>query len=462
MAEHAGNLPSGAEETFFRSIRRVPPGCALSVRGSTRRIYRHWDPATATPGDDWLRSDPRELFEARLEQALERILRRGQAGIFLSGGIDSVSVAAIASDYTRRRGVEPPWALSLDFQHPEVDERATQRAVASALGMPQLLAKFEEALEGQRMVEGALALSSKMPVPLANPWLPGHRYLAVQGRERGCKVHITGGGGDDWMGVSPSWAADLIRAGRITWLWRLWRVQHRSYRISLLGSLKEIAWSFGARELLVDVRRAMLERVAPGVLHWRWRRRARHQLEPWIAPDPALRRDLEERAMERMSAPRPKNHYDGDSRLGLEHPLVSIEMEESFANAREIGVPSLQPFLDADIVELLYRLPPESHFSSGRGKGLARAMLAERFPELEFAKQRKVVSIPFVQMSFSEEGPKLWASLNSAEALANLDVVDRRLLENKVEGMLASPKQRRYLFRLWDLMSLEAWLRSRA
>ena len=165
--------------------------------------------------------------------------------------------------------------------------------------------------------------------------------------------------------------------------------------------------------------------------------------------------------MEAMRAPRPKNHYDGDSRLSLDHPLFSMEMEESFENARELGVPSLQPFLDADLIELLYRLPPEKHFSGGRNKGLARAMLAERFPELDFANQRKVVAIPFAQTMFMSDGPTMWAAQGSARALSEFGVVDAKLLEDDVGTMLASPRQRRYFFRMWDLMSVEAWLKAR-
>lgn len=138
-----------------------------------------------------------------------------------------------------------------------------------------------------------------------------------------------------------------------------------------------------------------------------------------------------------------------------------MEMEESFENAREIGVPVRQPFLDADLVELLYRLPPELHFTGGRDKGLARAMLDERFPELGFARKRKVVSLSYAENIFSDQGPRAWASMGSTWALAELGVIDPGRLAQEVASTFAGPSQRRYFYRLWDLMSLEAWLRPR-
>ncbi|MGI8429751.1 MAG: asparagine synthase-related protein [Solirubrobacteraceae bacterium] len=469
IAEHLCDLWPDRDQTYFSSVRRVPPGCALSVDRSGRRVYRHWDPACATPGEDWLRGDPRELFASRLHQAVERILVDNRAGIFLSGGIDSVSVAAIVSEHSRRQGLASPWALSLAFRHPgvdasidpDVDEEQQQRAVATTLQMPQLLVDFDRALDGQPLLPVALALSAKMPAPLANFWLPAYRHLGIQGARRGCQVLLTGGGGDEWLAVTPSLAADLIRSGRIAALLELWRNQRRSYPLPLLASLRTVMWTFGARQLVGDSGRAALQAAAPWALRRRWRRHVKRLLPQWIAPEPALRRDLEERAMEVVGAPRAEDHYTGEMRKALDHPLVAMDMEEVFENSREIGVPVRQPYVDADLVELLYRLAPEAHFSGGRDKGLARGMVAERFPELGFGRKRKILATSFSEALFTAEGPRVWESLGSARALAELGVVDAKLLEDELAAGFASPSAGRYAARMWGMLSMEAWLRSR-
>ncbi len=92
------------EETFFDAVSRVPPGHVLRIARDDRRSYRYWDPA---PGNkvNWLTPDEVERFDELLDQAVSRCLSLGPAGIFLSGGLDSVSVAAVAAHRAAADGI---------------------------------------------------------------------------------------------------------------------------------------------------------------------------------------------------------------------------------------------------------------------------------------------------------------------------------------------------------------------
>src|SRR4029079_15317523 len=94
---------------------------------------------------EWLTDEETRRFSDVLDQAVRRCLSLGRAGIFLSGGFDSVSIAAVAADLSRKAGVEPPAALSLAFPDPTCNEQNVQRGVANALGLPFKLADFQEA-----------------------------------------------------------------------------------------------------------------------------------------------------------------------------------------------------------------------------------------------------------------------------------------------------------------------------
>ena len=61
-----------------------------------------------------------------LDQAVDRCLSTGPTGIFLSGGLDSISVAAVAAGRARQLSRPAPIAFSLGFPHPSCDERAIQ------------------------------------------------------------------------------------------------------------------------------------------------------------------------------------------------------------------------------------------------------------------------------------------------------------------------------------------------
>jgi asparagine synthase (glutamine-hydrolysing) len=86
------------EQTIFRNIRRLPPGCALSVHREKRKLWRHWrtdqlqDLRLATP-EEYL-----DCFRERFDRAVRvRLRTRGGVGAQLSGGLDSGAVAATAA-----------------------------------------------------------------------------------------------------------------------------------------------------------------------------------------------------------------------------------------------------------------------------------------------------------------------------------------------------------------------------
>src|SRR5437016_3359982 len=136
-------------------------------------------------------------------------------------------------------------------------------------------------------------MSACLPMPLLNPWLPAYRYLGLAGKDQGCQVILTGGGGDEWLGVTPYLAADLMLALDFVGLYRLWRTNRRSYRLPLLSALRFLLWTCGVRPLLYNsMVFSGLRRVVPKPVRDLRRQRWRTRLMPaWIAPGTALRRE---------------------------------------------------------------------------------------------------------------------------------------------------------------------------
>jgi len=232
------------EETFFDAVSRVPPGHVLRIARDDRRSYRYWDPA---PGNkvNWLTPDEVERFDELLDQAVSRCLSLGPAGIFLSGGLDSVSVAAVAAHRAAADGITKPWALSLVFPETDVNEEIVQRGVAAQLGLPQVLKRFYEATGANGLLAGAVGMNSFLPAPINNTWLPAYHALVREGKARGCRTILTGSGGDEWLTVSPMLAADLLRDFDLVGVLRLWQTARRSFRRSNFALLRALVWTFG-------------------------------------------------------------------------------------------------------------------------------------------------------------------------------------------------------------------------
>jgi asparagine synthase (glutamine-hydrolysing) len=463
LADHLAHRWPDPGETYYSAVRRVPPGHALVIRGGVQRVSRYWRPVAEDEPVPWVRPEQLEQFEDLLDQAVMRFLSLGRSSVFLSGGLDSVTVAAVATTLSRDRRQAEPLALSLGFSAPGENEQAVQRRVAADLGLDQVLVPLEEASGPGGLVASALELSSRWPVPLVNSlWLPAYLHLAREGRQRGCDVIFTGQGGDEWLTVTPFYAADLIFALDIRGLFRLWDNHRRSYPIPPLTVLKSLLWQFGTRPLLG----LTAERIAP---QWKQARRRRRLVDggpEWIAPDPELRRMLEQRAESSTEERRrPGKIYLSEMDRALDHALVAMELEELFECGKRLGLRFACPFWDADLLAFLYRTPPELLNQGGRSKGLVRAALARRFPDLGFEVHRKITGNTTARTMYVREGRNAWQRLGGATTLTELGIVDGEAVRRMVDDLLArpvSPEKNVHSYRIWDTLTLEAWARTHA
>jgi len=445
------------EETFFDKVSRVPPGHVLRVSRDERRTYRYWDPAPDGKVK-WLTPDEVERFDELFDQAVTRCLSLGPAGIFLSGGLDSVSVAAVAAHRANSDGLTKPWALSLVFPDTDVNEEITQRGVATQLGLPQVMKRFYEATGKNGLLAGAVELNSFLPAPINNTWLPAYHELVREGKSRGCKTILTGSGGDEWLTVSPMLAADLWRDWDIAGVYRLWRTSRRSFRRSSFALMRALIWTFGLGPLVIPPVHKFVKRVAPSAV--RMRRRIFVPPPTWLAPDTELRRKLQDRWEQKSERETHSgSFYLREAKTALDHPLVSWEIEELFNFGQMAGVRVLHPIWDPDLVDLMYRTPPFMLLSDGRTKGLVRASLARRFPDLGFEQQRKLEATRFYSSLIYRDAHNIRKQLGGSSALAGLGVVDERALGPAFDRLLARGKIGEAHL-AWSILNLESWARA--
>jgi asparagine synthase (glutamine-hydrolysing) len=462
VADHLARRWPRREETFWEGVVRILPGHARTWGPVGSAAVRYWDPWPAGAPARWVPERELGRFDFLLEQAVLRALAAGDPGLFLSGGLDSVSVAGVAADLCRRRGSPPPLALSLAFPHPDCDESAAQARIARQLGMPQDLTPLEAMVGSGGLLAAALAQASRLAAPLQSPWMPAYRALAARGRARGVRVILTGSGGDEWLGVTPVLASDLLARGDLAGVLRLWGTLQRSYDLSWPHALRNLWWTSGLRPLLGRGARAAVRRLRPGILRRRKLNVLRAKTPPWLAPDPALQRALAERcqraAEESFRAPPSPSAYWSDCRAPFEHPLMLLEAEENFAYARDVGVRLLHPFWDPDLVAFLFRVPPRLLNLGGRSKGLVRRTLDRRFPDLGFRRQKKVLASEYFRSSV-REGTRARPSVDRRlSAMVEAGIIDGSLFPSLLDGWIREAEPW-HLERVWDLLTMEAWIR---
>jgi asparagine synthetase B (glutamine-hydrolysing) len=442
-------------ETLYAAIRRLPPSWRAVVSGRRLRFERYWDPVPMDQPIEWLTETEVAGFEGVFNQAIDRCLSSGPTGIFLSGGLDSISVAAGMTDRARQNGHSLPLALSLEFPDPTCDEGARQAAVARHLGLRQYLIGFEEALGSRPLLEQTLGQNQTTAAPAQNPWLPAYVELARRAKLDGTTTICTGSGGDEWLCAGPYHSADLIRRGAfgelISFFWTL----RQSYQLPLLAQARHTFWTSGLRPLAA----AALHRVTPK-MHTSSRISRLLAGDPvWLSRDPELRSEQRRRAESALTPSNPaRGFYMRDFWDAIDHSLTSCESEEQYWLGKRMGVRFLHPFRDPDLVKMLSLTPPRLLNQGGRAKGLVRGKVAQRFPSLGLKQQRKVSAKSFFDSLLLREGPALANAAGDFPVLSSLGIVDGPAVRTFVLGELKQPGQQ--FQRIWHVMKLELWMQS--
>lgn len=448
--------PPRHEETLLSGISRVPAGHIVRVTKSGQTSARYWNPDD-TPREGTA-ADRAERFGVLLRQAVMRCLDGSQAGVLLSGGLDSATVATAAAGVSRERELPTPWAVSLVFRGLEFDEEQTQRRAAAALDLPHLADPLDHFFGPGALWPAALALAGATCWP---PSLlqPPHDLLMERAKRRGCKVLLSGDGGDEWLRPRDELAVELLLRLDVASLLRFSSARYRYLAGTGLGeALRATVWASGIRPLVGAALRRRLSGQASDVLNKRRARQRAAAMPTWLAPDPALRRALLESLIATTPGCSPRDLHRRAKRDLLGDPSVSTFMEETAATERRLGVRFAMPLMDSDLVEFLYAEPAEEMVRNGHMKSMARDYLSSRiFPQGD-RWPRAVHGTSLWRSELETSGEPTGHSLEDLQTLSALGIVDQQELSLG----LATRGDRLDAFRMFHAVSLERWLCERS
>jgi hypothetical protein len=120
----------------------------------------------------------------------------------------------------------------------------------------------------------------------------------------------------------------------------------------------------------------------------------------------------------------------------------------------------LMPYWDPDLVDLLYRVPPDLLNRGDRAKALVRETLANRFSGLGLDRQKKVIASRYFTAVMLGQGSQVWDKIGGAQALEALGVVDPARLDEFARRAFGS-NDVRAANRIWNLLNFESWVRPR-
>jgi asparagine synthase (glutamine-hydrolysing) len=180
-----GSVPEPA--TLFAGIRQLPAGCCLAWDGTRARMAR-WHALRF--GDQPAPAEAIAATRAALVESIQRhLVSDVPVGIFLSGGLDSTAVVALA------REVLGPGAdlrtFAIGFDDPAYDESAIARRTAGHFGARHTEWRMTPAA-GQAEIAGYLAAMDQPTIDGFNTWC-----VSRLARREGLKVVLSGLGGDE-------------------------------------------------------------------------------------------------------------------------------------------------------------------------------------------------------------------------------------------------------------------------
>jgi asparagine synthase (glutamine-hydrolysing) len=222
----AGFLSWGAVPeplSLRRSIRALPAGHWARV-GPDGAFILETVPRIA------LEAGPADAAQALASSVRAHLVSDVPVGIFLSAGLDSALVAALAVRAVRAAGAagdpaEALTALTLTWAEARgtpSDEEPLARATASALGLRHRVHEIDGE-EVRALVPEILRAMDLPSIDGFNSWL-----IARAAREEGLKVALSGLGGDEIFGGYgsfrdvPSWQARAARLRRVPFLTGAW------------------------------------------------------------------------------------------------------------------------------------------------------------------------------------------------------------------------------------------------
>jgi asparagine synthase (glutamine-hydrolysing) len=178
------------ERTMWRGVRELRPGVALSLPDG--REHTFWEPRERIEDPD----APLEEHAARLRAVLDdavrvRLPRSGPVGVYLSGGVDSSLVTAIAA----RQAPGPVHTYALHFGAPFPNELRFSGMVAEHCGTVHHVLELPAATIRAHLAESLAALDDPIGDPLTTPNL-----LLGRAAARDTGVILNGEGGDPSFG----------------------------------------------------------------------------------------------------------------------------------------------------------------------------------------------------------------------------------------------------------------------
>lgn len=415
-------------DTIYSGIKKLGFAEQVLIESSSVVKSRYWTPEIQEPFVGSVDQAASRLEELLLESASLELRSDVPVGVFLSGGVDSSAVAALAA---KVNGAEAVKTFTIDFQGKMGQDSMFARTVAQHLGAEHHVIQVDADKQAKALDE----ILTVMDEPMSDSAIVPTYMLSKYARTRGVKVLLSGAGGDELFGGYGRHFPG--RVGSAAWIARnslarsLFRLYARPLRPDLALRVDSPAIDFA-----VSISGANLT---------------------------FLQRCLKERSQFSDLLVRYEKSF-GDAKSSASQDRMRLDLENYLPNnvlsltdkaTMAASVEGRVPLLDHRIVEFAFSLPPTLNPLDGQDKGLFKRVLANYVPHGVLNRSKEGFNAPM--HDWVERDPKMIRD----ELLGQAVPAIKNLIDLKViEWYLETPERRRPAGEsLYAMYLLNRWLR---
>lgn len=432
--------------TIFRGIHKLPPAHYAVFQDGRLTVERYWQVAFETQLA-WNERDALKRLQELLHDAVKIRLRSDvPLGAFLSGGIDSSIVCALAQNALRELSGERLKTFTIGFPVKEYDESGYAAEVASHLGTEHY---------SQQVQPDALGILPKLVYHYDEPFADSSAIatwrLAEMTREH-VTVALCGDGGDElfagyqrYRAVATGAAFDRLPALRNFLATRWWqRLPSGKRDRTLLRRALRFSAALG---------KSPAQRYMDWISYFREDQRAELYTDDFIAQLPES--DPFAFLARHWSAASKRDPVTTASLTDLVTYLPCDLMTKVDIATMAHGLEARSPLLDYRLIEFAASLPIELKYRWGQGKRLLRRAYADRLPRSVWQRAKMGFGVPLPEWFRNE----LYGM--TRDVLLSSTALGRGFFRQEAITRLIDDHQARLVdhgSRLWALLFFELWL----
>lgn len=415
-------------KTIYENVHVLPPAHKLSYKDGSLKVERYWQlPET---NDTIEMSEAVEQFRQLFEQAVKRqLVADVSVGAFLSGGLDSSTVTAVASRH--KSNIK---TFSFGFgenlsELPYAEEVANQYKTEHSELSADNVDIGELLLEMQEVYDEPFADSSNIPT-----------YIICKVAKQHGKSVLTGDGGDELLAGYANWYKPLLRLERVP-VPAFWQVV-----------LTHLIAMFYAKLRLPNKDKWKMKAITLSIRHqYVSIARAHHAQRQFFSDEELLRLglDTDERSVQSDHTWKESDTVDDALRMNIENYLPGDILVKTDMASMANGLELRTPFLDVDFASFCLSLPSRLKINSKNDKLILRDAYSDLWPKSIRTRSKQGFGAPVTQ----------WLKLDSVRTLKDQYLNDPK---KKIFKFISFEQSRHIInkddYQTWILLVLSIWM----